>query len=292
MAWSNNLFYIAFLSQVFVLSYYLPNRLLARMQYVLATYPPEAYPKLYPRPKEHYKASHRAFKFASRFVLALGFAILFAVMFWVDHGTFADHGYISVAWPAAYGVIQFMPLMAIEISEFSHLKQMKKAYSSSRRTADLRRRGLTDLVSPALIGAAVLLLVGAVLFDLYVHDFAVSWGHDTVQRAIVMIITNGMLAGLAAWHLHGRKLDPHQSAEDRAHSIAVNLKSFLFISMALSVFIGVTAADDKYNLEPVEAVIMSVYFQVIALLSLGFSLSSLKVDDINFDVYREDAAAT
>ncbi|MGB5165830.1 MAG: hypothetical protein WBN09_12275 [Woeseiaceae bacterium] len=292
MAWSNNLFYIAFLGQIFVLSYYLPNRLLARMQHVLATYPPEAYPKLYPRSTEHYKASHRAFKYASRFILALGFLILFAVMFWVDHSTFADHGFISVVWPAAYGVIQFLPLMAIEISEFSHLKQMKKAHASPRRTADLRRRGLTDLVSPALIGTAVLLLAGAILFDLYVHDFAVSLGHDTVQRAIVMIVTNGLLAALGAWHLYGRKLDPHQSADDRAHHISVSLKSFLFVSMALSVFIGVTAADDKYNMEPVEAVIMSIYFQAIALLSLGFSLSSLKVDEINFDVYREDVAAT
>ena len=48
--------------------------------------------------------------------------------------------------------------------------------------------------------------------------------------------------------MYGRKLDPHQSAEDRAHGISVNLKSFLFDSMALSVFIAVTAADDKYNL--------------------------------------------
>lgn len=292
MAWSNNLFYIAFLGQIFVLSYYLPNKLLLRMQHIFSTYPPEAYPKLYPRPKEHYKTSHRMFKYASRFVLALGIVILFAIMFWVDHSTFADHGYISVAWPAAYGLLQFMPLMAIEISEFSHMKQMKMAHSSPKRTADLRRRGLADLVSPALIGAAVLLFVAAILFDLYVHDFAVSWGHDTIQRAVVMGVTNGLLAIVGAWTLYGRKADPHQSAEDRTQRIAVSLKSLLFISMALSVFIGMTAADDKYDMSPVEAVIMSVYFQAIAMLSLGFSLSSLKVDEIDFDVYKKDAAVT
>ncbi len=291
MAWSNNLFYIAFLSQIFLLSYYFPNKLLARMRNVLTTYPPETYPKLYPRPIEHYKMAHLAYKYVSRFILLLGLFILFAVMFLVDHGTFADDGFISEMWPAAYGMIQFLPLMAVEFSELSHFKQMRKAKSKSKRTADLRRRGLTDLVSPPLLGMAVLLFAGAILFDLYVHDFAISWGHDTIQRALVMAVTNGLLAIVGAWTLHGRKLDPHQSAEDRIQRMSVNLKSLIYVSMALSVFIAIIAADDVYNLDAVDAVIMSVYFQAIALLSLGYTLRNLKLDDIDFDVYKNDVAA-
>ena len=290
MAWSNNLFYLAFLSQIFLMSYYFPNKLLARMRHVLATYPPETYPKLYPRPIEHYKTAHAAFKYASRFIMLLGFFILFAVMFWVDHSTFADHGFISVAWPAAYGMIQFSPLMAVEFSEFSHFKQMRNANSASKRVADLRRRGLTDVVSPALLGMAILLFAGAIVFDLYAHDFTVTWGHDTVQRAIVMTLTNGLLACVGAWNLYGRKLDPHQSTEDRVRRISVGLKSLFYVSMALSVFIALSAADDIYNLDFVAAVIMSVYFQVIALLSLGYTLSSIRTDEIDFDVYKNDTA--
>ena len=291
MAWSNNLFYIAFLSQIFLMSYYFPNKLLARMRNVLSTYPPETYPKLYPRPIEHYKMAHLAYKYVSRFILLLGLFILFAVMFLVDHSTFADDGFISEMWPAAYGMIQFLPLMAVEFSELSHFKQMRKAKSKSKRTADLRRRGLTDLVSPPLLGMAVLLFAGAILFDLYVHDFAVTWGHDTIQRALVMAVTNGLLAIVGAWTLHGRKLDPHQSAEDRIQRMSVNLKSLLYVSMALSVFIAITAADDAYNLDAVDAVIMSVYFQAVSLLSLGYTLRNLKLDDIDFDVYKNDVAA-
>jgi len=291
MAWSNNLFYIAFLSQIFLMSYYFPNKLLARMRNVLSTYPPETYPKLYPRPIEHYKMAHLAYKYVSRFILLLGLFILFAVMFLVDHSTFADDGFISEMWPAAYGMIQFLPLMAVEFSELSHFKQMRKAKSKSKRTADLRRRGLTDLVSPPLLGMAVLLFAGAILFDLYVHDFAVTWGHDTIQRALVMAVTNGLLAIVGAWTLHGRKLDPHQSAEDRIQRMSVNLKSMLYVSMALSVFIAITAADDAYNLDAVDAVIMSVYFQAVSLLSLGYTLSNLKLDDIDFDVYKNGVTA-
>jgi hypothetical protein len=60
--------------------------------------------------------------------------------------------------------------------------------------------------------------------------------------------------------------------------------------MALSVFIAMTAADDLYSLDSVAAVIMSVYFQVIAVLSLGYTLRNINPDEINFDVYKNDAA--
>ena len=148
MARSNNLFYVAFLSQILLMSYYFPNKLLARMRYVLTTYPPTTYPKLYPRPIEQYKMVQLAFKYVSRFILLLGFLILYATIFWVDHRTFADDGYISEIWPALYGMIQFLPLMVVEFSEFSHFKQMRNAHTPSKRIAELRRRGLTDLVSP------------------------------------------------------------------------------------------------------------------------------------------------
>jgi hypothetical protein len=273
------------------MSYYLPNKLLARMQYILTTYPPETYPKLYPHSIERYKKAHLVFKYVSRSILVLGFLILFAVMFVVDHSTFADDGFISEVWPAAYGLIQFLPLMAIEFSEFSNFKQMREANSASKRIADLRRRRITDLVSPGLLGMAILFFAGAILFDLYVHGFAVSWGHDTVQRALVMTATNGLLVIVGAFTLYGRKQDPHQSAVDRVQHMSVGLKSLLYVSIALSVFIAITAADDWYNLDFIDATILSIYFQITALLSLGLVMRSIKPDEIDFDVYKNDAAA-
>ncbi len=291
MAWSNNLFYIVFAGQILLLSWYLPTKLLARMQHVLETYPPAKYPKLYPKPIEHYRMGHLLYKYANRCILLLGFAILLALMFWVDHATFADDGFISEAWPAVFGMLQFLPLIGVELSEFSNLKQMRQANSAARRVASLERRSFIDMVSPALLGMTVLLFVGAIVFDLYVHDFAVSWGHDTVHRAIVMSITNGLLATVGLLSFFGRKRDPHQSAEDRTHSVAVNLKALLFISMALSVFNLMSAAENLVHMQSFEAVLVSIYFQVIALLSVGYTLKNIKTEDLNFDVYRKDAAA-
>ena len=134
------------------------------------------------------------------------------------------------------------------------------------------------------------MLAGAILFDLYVHDFAVSWSHDTVQRALVMAATNGMLIIVGAFMLYGRRIDPHQSTDDRVQRMSIGLKSLLYVSMALSVFIAVTAADDVYRMDAIEATLLSVYFQVVALLSLGYVLSNIDPDKLDFDVYKNDAA--
>ena len=287
MLTSANVFFgIAFLGQIFVISYYFPRKLLARMEYVRETYPRSQYPRLYPKPADYYAVGLWAFRLATRIIFALGFVILFAIFFWVDHSTFAADGYISEAFPGAYGIIQFLPLMALEISEFSQFKLMRKAHVAKTRTADLRRRGLLSVVSPVLLGLTVALYIGAILVDLYAHQFTISWGHDTVQRTLVLTITNLLLAVVGAWLLYGKKLNPHQTASERIRLIKTSLHSFLYLSMALSIFWMTQAADDLYSLDFLDATIMSLYFQLMVFLSLGRTLRNMPLEDINFDVYK------
>ena len=291
MLTSANVFFgIAFLGQIFVISYYFPRKILARMEYVRETYPRSQYPRLYPKPADYYAVGLWAFRLATRIIFALGFVIFLAVFFWVDHSTFAADGYISEAFPAAYGIIQFLPLMALEISEFSQFKLMRKAHVAKTRTADLRRRGLLSVVSPALLGLAVALYVGAILVDLYAHQFTISWGHDTVQRTLVFTITNLLLATIGAWLLYGKKLNPHQTADERIKLIKTSLNSFLYLSMAMSIFWMTQAADDLYSLDFLDATIMSLYFQLMVFLSLGRTLRNMRLEDINFDVYKNSPA--
>ncbi len=289
--WTDSFFYIAFLGQIFVISWYFPEKVLTRMRYVLKTYPPEQYPKLYPQSVEHYRIGQSVFRIANRIVMGIGFAILVLVMFVVDHSTFADDGYISEFWPSLYGVIQFIPLIALEISEFGQMKLMRKADVSTTRSANLRPRRLFDHVSPQLVGLAVAAIAAAILIDLYVHDFAVSLGHDSVQRAIVLLLTNGMLVALGSWLVYGRKLNPHQAVEDRARHVRAALTSFAYCSMVMSMFFALTAIDDVFSMDFLDAAIMSLYFQAVVGLSLGFLLHSQPLDKMNFDVYKENGAA-
>ncbi len=165
---------------------------------------------------------------------------------------------------------------------------MRLANESTTRKANLSRRQLFDFVSPTLVGMAVLLYFAFLTFDIHMHRFQLGWDHDTFQRGLVISITNLLLVALGAWNLYGRKSNPHQSLEDRARQVTVNLRSFLYVSMVMSIFFMTEAAADVYDLDFLDAFLMSVYFQVIALLSLGHALRGLKLQDINFDVYKGD----
>lgn len=292
MAWSNNLFFVVFLSQILLISWYFPRRLLARMQRVLEEYPPHTYSKLYPRPVEDYRIAQWKFRLFNRLILGLGFGVLVAVMFVVDHGTFADDGHISELFPAAYGMIQFLPLLALEFSEFSHTRLMRKANTSTLRKAELTRRGLFDFVSPVLLAVTLAFFAGAIWFDLWAHDYELVWGHDTMERAIVLTFTNLFLVGAGAFTLLTRTRDPHQSAADRFRKLRASLTSLLFCSMALSVFFVTAAADDVFDIDFLDAILMSVYFQAVVWISLGYMLQSIRLEDIDFDVYRNDVAVT
>jgi hypothetical protein len=289
---SNVIFYIAFLGQILLVSYYFPGKIMARIKFVRETYPPDQYPRLYPKNQNQFIVGYRRFKLISNSIFALGFVVLFMVMFVVDHATFADDGYISEAFPAIYGMLQFLPLMALEISEFNQFKLMRQAEAGTTRTADLRRRGLFDLVSPKLFFLALTLFFAAVVFDFYVRDFDFSIGLVSIQRTLVLACTNLLLVALGAWLMYGKKLNPHQSADDRFRHIGVSLHSFVYVSMALSVFWMTQAADDLVDLAFLDATIMSVYFQVIALLSIGTLLRNMKLEDVNFEVYRDSPAPT
>lgn len=284
------IFGIVFLGQIFLSSYYFPRKLLARMETVRDSYPRDQYPRLYPKSADYYTIGLWLFKLATRIIFALGFVIIFAVLFWVDHSSFADDGFISEAFPAAYGMIQFLPLMALEFSEFSQFKLMRKAHVATTRTADLRRRGLFDLVSPRLLGLTAALFFGAILVDLYAHQFTIAWGHDTVERSIVFTVTNLLLAAVGTWLLYGRKLNPYQASGDRARHIKANLQSFLYLSMALSVFWMTQAIDDRFDLDFLDATIMSLYFQLVVFLSIGHVLRNLRLEDMNFEVYKNSHA--
>lgn len=286
LTWTDALFYIAFVGQIFLISHYFPSLIARRMRHVLDTYPPAEYPKLYPKSPEYYRLGVSAYEKANRIILYIGFAVLFSVAFLVDHSTFADDGYISEFWPAAYGLLQFLPGMVLELSEFSQLKLMRKANSSTVRTANLQPRRLFDYLPPLLVAAVLGAIALAFFFDLYINDFRIGGESDVLVRAAVNIGTNVFLASFGAWILYSRNPNPHQASADRSKQIIASLRSFAYVSIALSVYMMVGAADDVYAIDYLDAALMSIYFQVIVFLSLGHLLRCLPVDTLNFDVYK------
>ena len=290
MTWAEIFFSVVFLGQIFLISHYFPTKILGRMKYVREKFPPEQYPRLYPQPIEYYKIGHRAFELINRAIVVLGFVILFAIIFVVDHAGFADDGFISEFWPMLYGAIQFVPILLLEFSEYNQLRLMRRANSATTRKADLRPRRLFDFVSPVLLLATIGFFLAALVFDQYLHDFVASWENKTIQRAMVLTGANLFFAAIGSWQLYGRKQNPHQAFGDRAKQIGAQLRSMVYVSMAMSVFFMVQAADQVYDMDFLDAPLLSLYFQVIVFLSIGHLLRSLNLEEIDFDVYRNDEA--
>lgn len=283
MQFSDILFYMVFLSQVFWISIFIPSRLLARFSLVFTTRPPEEYPKLYPKPIEHYKIAYWAFKWANWLIAGLGLVMLGAIVVLDPR----EGGGVSQAWPALYGMTQFIPIVMLELLGISQLRDMRRAKSAAVRKATLRPRRFFDLVSPGLFFSAIALYLATLVLDAFLHDFQVRW-----EVAFWLTFGNLFMAGFGIWAFIGRKPDPHQSNEDRNRQITAGWSGLLAVSILMSLFFMTQAAGNVFDLEPYEATIMSLYFQFITAISIGQTMSSIPIEDVDFSVYREDPIAS
>lgn len=283
----NILFYLVFLSQLILISYYLPSKVLARMRYVVNHYPPSEYPKLYPQDLGCYKKSHRRYQLCNHFLLLIGVLIIAADAWW----SHTYGGGVDNAFPVLFGMIQFIPMMWLELSEFGQFKLMRKLNTNTKRTAELTRRRLFDHVSPALIFAAVGVFFTTIILDLYWHDFTYEWGGDILIRAFTLSLCNVLFMLIVRFNLHGKKLNPHQSYEDRSRQVEAVSRTLAYLSIVMSLFFIYTSAADVYDLNAYEHVVMSAYFQIIALLSIGNIIWGQPLENLNFDVYKADVSA-
>ena len=283
----NILFYLVFLSQLILISYYFPSKILARMRHVINHYPPSEYPKLYPQDVSCYEKSHRRYQLFNHFVLLIGVLIIAADAWWSN--TYG--GGVGDALPVVFGIIQFMPMMWLELSEFGQFKLMRKINANTKRKAELSRRRLFDHVSPVLVFTVVSLFFAAIVLDFYWHDFSYELAGDTLIRAFTLSLSNVLFILIVRFNLNGKKHNPHQSYEDRSRQVEMVSRTLSYLSIVMSLFFIYTAAGDVYDLDAYEHVVMSVYFQIIALISIGNIIWGQPLESLNFDVYKADVSA-
>jgi len=280
----NILFYIVFTSQIFLLSYYYPKNIIRRIADILEKYPRVDYPKLYPKSVEETEKGQRIFNVLSKIILIIGLIILAIIVSW----NYSYEGRMSEIIPVIYFMVQIIPFILLEISGFSYLRMMRKADSSTTRNAELAPRKLTNFISPVYIGIAVLMSLLCIAYFYSLYEFQFSFNNDTFIILLSLIMSNGLFIGIIYWNLYGKKLDPHQTAQYRMRQIGVTVKSLVFMSIAASIFLIAIKAVDQYNSNFLGAIIMSFYLQFVVFIGLGATLRTLKLENMNFDVYKED----
>jgi len=272
------IFYLIFLSQILLVSWYIPNTLLKRMQTVMETYPPNEYPKLYVSSIDKYKKFHKKYAAINNILLIIGFSMLSSMAMWA----YLTSGEISQMIPWAYFMLQMIPLIMLEISEFKSFKAMRISNTNTTKKATIQPRKLFDFVSPKLLGSAIVIMLIAITIVFYRYGFSEKF----YSNSSIMLASNLFFAGLIYWNIYGKKMDPYQTNEDRIKVIKVTVTSMIYVSIAVSVFLSVQMLVNMFEWDFLEKSIMSVYCQLIVWASVGSRLKQLKIENIDFDVYK------
>ena len=272
----NILFYAVFLSQILLISFYFPRKMLKRIRYVFATYPPSQYPKLYPEPIEYYEKAQRNYRNLNVAVLLIGLSLL-AVLLGDSRSGQWDIG--NFVFP--YFMVQFFPMILLEMRAFKYYRLMRKADSRTTRKAELQPRRLFDFISPTMIGLALFVYFAFIALILYIRQFDFPW-FGGYWNIVGVTAVNVFFAAIVAWNMYGKKRDPYQAYEDRKRQIELVVQQMVFMSIAATTFMAIEVGLASLDLHDLQPTVMSLYFQLIAVICLR----TLRIDNINFAVYK------
>ncbi|GJM10232.1 MAG: hypothetical protein DHS20C11_25080 [Lysobacteraceae bacterium] len=284
-------FYAVFLSQIVLISIYYPAKVRRRVLHILDHYPPDQYPKLYPDPLDIYaelarRTRLRTYRFVNLAIAALGLMVLAAMLVTAYRPDPKGGDEILVV---IYFFVQMAPLIYAEVKEFNQYRLMRAAYSAPLRQADLKPRRLFDFVSPVYVFAAVVMYVVWMATYLFGLDPASPWSAEVVLSMIGVTAMNVLFAWAIARAIGGKKPNPHQAHADRLKQIEVVTKSLIFGSIMVSFFLIVTQLADQHDWEIFDPPLTSLYLQLAAVFGIGLTLRSIKVDEVDFEVYKEKA---
>lgn len=274
-------FYIVFVSQILIISFYFPRKILRQTRHVFDTYPPSTHPKLYTKPIECYEASRRNYQYVNAILFVAGLLIL-AALISTEHD-----GDIHYAIATGYFFAQMFPIILLDLKALKELKRMRNASSRNTRKAELRPRRLFDYISPRFFGIAAATYVAFCLLIIYVNQFGYEWFGGYLNILGISLI-NVIFAALAYWHMVGKKLNPHETNADRAARVSTVVRILAFTSIAATVFSAVSIALSAFDVRHLLPVFLSMYFQILAI--VGFQ--AYRIENRNFDAYKEDPLST
>ena len=283
-------FYLVFVGQIFVISIHYPNKMIARIRYVHDTYPPADYPKLYPgktpgAASKSLMARLRWIGAYCKLVAVIGIAVL-AYMLGNGYEPALEGG--DEIFVMFYFFLQAAPFVYLAIKEYQQFSAMHDGHKSAVRSADLRPRRLFDFVHPCYFFGAVSMFVIWLAFYVWQAGDLATWGGE-VYATLLLIAGMHVAYGLIiAQHLHGKKIDPYQARDDQMRTIGVTINILVISSFMISLFMLLTQMADEFAFEVFDPVMTSFYLQLCLILGVGQTFRTVKVEDVDFEVYRAD----
>jgi hypothetical protein len=278
------LFNVVFLGQVVFVSLLFPWQVVSRVRHMIAEYPPAQYPRLYPRPLDAVRWSMFGYLGVNFAVAGAGLALLAAGVGSPAEGMLVrDNDLVQVGFLMA----QLVAFLIGPAFFFPYYSLRRSTDGPRTRTASLRPRRVFDYVPPVLLAVAVGLQIAFAGFVVAVNRFDFPWFGGYANLAI-MAGVNLFFAAMIYKLVYGKRQDPYTADADRERGIAASVRLLLLTSIAATLFVAMTIALQIFELGVLKPTAMSLYVQLLALASVR----SFRTGDVDFDVYREDAATT
>lgn len=276
---ADSLFLVALVAQIVVISIFYPVRLARQVKTIVADRPPAEYPRLYRQSGDFYARAIRNHQVRDWAVVAAGGVLFAGVVLFPGSGEW--HRPLA----CAYFFLQIYPLILFEIFLTRHFKMIRREATEVVRTAELRARRLTDVVSARLLLVAGLTYVCFAFFIAYIDKFDFPWfgGYWNLVGVTAM---NVFLAWLVYQKLSGQKPDPYQSHDDFLQALELTARTCTYVSIAATLFITLAIVLASTGLRPFEAAATCLYLVLIMVIAQR----TYRLDGINFEAYRESAA--
>lgn len=284
------IFYLVFLGQIYVISIHYPNKMMKRIRYVHENYPPADYPKLYPgkTPEAASNSLMSRLKWIGAYcklVAATGIGILAYMLGSGYEPAFKGGDEIFVM---LYFFLQATPFLYLAVKEYQQFSNMHEGYKSAVRSADLRPRRLFDFVHPSYLFAAIAMFVVWLVFYIWQAGDIAAWGGETYATLVFITGMHMVYGFVIAQHLHGKKIDPYQARDDQMRTIGVTINILVISSFMISLFLLLTQMADEFAFEVFDPVMTSFYLQLCLILGVGQTFRTVKIENVDFEVYRAD----
>ena len=280
------LFHVVFLSQVLLVSFYLPRKILGLVQHVVEKYPPSRYPKLYPVSLDVAEKAQRNYWNLNLVALAVGMALL---LISVLSPTEEMLDWNTTLVLTIYLMVQLLPAMIFIWSNpgFTYFNLKRTVDSTTTRRADLHRRRLVDFVSPTLLRTAIFVYLAFILFVAYVGQFKFPW-FGGYLNVVILTAMNLFFLGLAMRQVYGKKKDPYQASEDRMRQLELLVSTLVLCSIGATLYATLHIGLQALEWDALTGIATSLYYQLLTVVCLR----EFRIDGVNFEVYREDPMAT
>lgn len=176
-----------------------------------------------------------------------------------------DDGPVEALVAVYFAAQMVLPLCLVAWSGFNYSKVLRHSLAEGKRKALLKRRGLFDFVSPAIVLLAVLSYFLFAGFVFYIQQDPFPGFSGGISIAAVTLIYAANAFGVYTM-LYGRKKSALETHADRARAIGLGVKACAYSCIACVVFLSLNFTLVLLELQRWEPFALSVFLVNCALL--------------------------